>query len=173
VIKLWLLALAAAIFAPVVMAGEDPAAADPATAGAESRFARIEPGTSGIDIEDAWVRAMPPFQPNSAGYMTVVNRRDTAIAIIGASSSIARKTELHTTRMVDGLMRMEPLDGLAVAPGERSELEPGGNHLMLIGLEFRPVPGDDITVCLLLLSREQICTLAEVRKGNKEPAHNH
>ena len=75
--------------------------------------------------------------------------------------------------MVDGLMRMEPLDGFAVAPGERSELEPGGNHLMLMGLAFRPVPGDDITLCLQLLTREEICTRADVRKDGKSSAHHH
>lgn len=172
-IKLWLLALAAAISSPLLVAGQDSAAAAPDADGTESGFTRIEPGVSGIDLENAWVRAMPPFQPNSAGYLTVVNRRETAIAIIGASSSVAGKTELHTTRMVDGLMRMEKLEGLAVAPGERSELKPGGNHLMLIGLAFRPVPGDDITLCLQLLTREEICTRADVRKGGKEPAHDH
>ncbi len=177
-IKSWLPALAAALFAPTLfapalVAAEDPAAIDAETVAVQPGYTRIEPGSSGIDLVDVWVRAIPPFQPNSAGYMTVVNRRETAIAIVGASSSVARKTELHTSRMVDGLMRMEKLDGLAVAPGERSELAPGGKHIMLIGLVFRPVPGDDITLCLQLLTQEEICALAEVRRGGKEPAHNH
>lgn len=165
-IKTWLLAFIAGLLSPALWADDSPADAEP-------EFVRIEPGKSGIDLENAWVRAMPPFQPNSAGYLTIVNRRETAIAITGASSSVARKTELHTTRMVDGLMRMEKLNGLAVAPGERSELEPGGNHLMLLGLAFRPVPGDDITLCLQLLTREEICTRADVRHDGEAPAHNH
>ena len=90
---------------------------------------------------------MPPFQPNSAGYMTISNNRETAIAIVGASSNVSKKTEIHTTRQVDGLMRMEQLDGVALAPGERLELAPGGTHLMLLGLEYRPVAGDDVELC--------------------------
>jgi copper(I)-binding protein len=184
VIKLWLLALVACLLSPALAAGEgaaQPGAAQPGAAQPESdepadeapELVRIEPGKSGIDLENVWIRAMPPFQPNSAGYMTIVNRRKSAIAVVGASSSVARKTELHTTRNVGGLMRMEKLNGLAVAPGERSELAPGGNHLMLFGLAFRPVPGDDITVCLELASREEICTRADVRKSGKGSSHQH
>jgi copper(I)-binding protein len=129
--------------------------------------------TTGIEFRDAWVRATPPFQPNTAAYLTLTNHRDTAIAITGARSSAASKTELHVTKMVDGMMRMEKLGALAVAPGEEVSLAPGGKHLMLLGLAFRPVPGDDITICLQLVTEEEVCTLAEVRKsGNPEP-HDH
>ena len=127
----------------------------------------------GIVFEDVWIRAMPPFQPNSAGYMTISNNRETAIAVVGASSNVSKKTEIHTTRQVDGLMRMEQLDGVALAPGERLELAPGGTHLMLLGLEYRPVAGDDIELCLHLVTEEIICTPAEVRKSASSSAGGH
>lgn len=120
---------------------------------------------SGLVFENVWVRAMPPFFPNTAGYFTLTNNRDTAIAIVSASSNVSEETELHTTRKVEGLMRMEKLDGLAVAPGERVELSPGGTHLMLFELAYRLVPGDDVVLCLLLVTEEVVCTPAEVRKS--------
>ena len=120
-----------------------------------------------LEFENAWVRAMPPFQPNSAGYFTVTNRGDDAIAIVGASSNVAEKVELHTTREVDGLMRMKKLKGLAIAPGERVEFAPGGKHLMLFGLAFRLVPGDDVQICLQLATNEEVCTDAEVRMSGE------
>ena len=116
-----------------------------------------------LAFENVWVRAMPPFQPNSAGYLSITNPGEVAVAIVGASSNVADKVELHTTRKVDGLMRMEALDVLVVAPGERVELAPGGNHLMLLGLAFRLVPGDDVRLCFRLATKEEICTDAEVR----------
>ena len=70
-------------------------------------------------------------------------------------------------------MRMEKLEGLAIAPGEQTELAPGGNHLMLFNLAFRPVPGDDITLCLQLSTGEEICILAGVRKSSSGHAHDH
>jgi copper(I)-binding protein len=131
-----------------------------------------------VEFEDVWIRAMPPFQKNSAAYLTLINHGTVAIGIVGARSDVAKKMELHTTRMVDGLMRMEPLDGLAVAPGERVELAPGGAHLMLFDLEYRPVPGDDIEICLLLSSGDEVCAKADVRKtapekDSQEHQHHH
>lgn len=131
-----------------------------------------------LEIENAWVRALPPFQPNTAAYLSLVNRGDVAVAIVGASSNAAEKVELHTTRKVDGLMRMEQLQALAVAPGERVELAPGGMHLMLFGLAYRPVPGDDIRLCLQLVSGDEVCTVAAVRMsadlpGTTDHQHHH
>jgi copper(I)-binding protein len=125
--------------------------------------------TTSLEFDNVWVRAMPPFQPNSAGYLTLTNRGDNAIAIVSASSNVAKSVELHTTRKVDGMVRMEKLQGLAVAPGERVELVPGGKHLMLLGLAFRLVPGDDVQICLQLASGDEACTDAEVRTSGDEP----
>ena len=122
-----------------------------------------------LEFENVWVRAMPPFQPNSAAYLTLTNRGDVAVAVVGASSNVAESVELHTTREVDGMMRMEKLQGLAIAPGERVELTPGGKHLMLFGLAFRLVPGDDVQICLQLVSGDEVCTDAEVRMSGDTP----
>ena len=122
-----------------------------------------------LEIEDAWVRALPPFQPNTAAYLAVVNQGEVAVAIVGASSNVAKKVELHTTRKVDGLMRMEQLQGLAVAPGERVVLAPGGTHLMLLELTYMPAPGDDVQLCLQLAGGGEVCTTAEVRGGSDGP----
>ncbi len=126
-------------------------------------------GDVSLEFDNVWVRAMPPFQPNSAGYFTLTNRGESAVAIVSASSNVAESVEMHTTREVDGLMRMEKLQGLAVAPGERVEFTPGGKHLMLFGLAFRLVPGDDVEICLQLITDEEVCTDAEVRMDGGTP----
>jgi periplasmic copper chaperone A len=141
-------------------------------------MAAVAEQKASLEFENVWVRAMPPFQPNSAGYFTLTNRGDVAVAIVGASSNVSDSVELHTTRKVDGLMRMEKLQGLAIAPGERVELAPGGKHLMLLGLAFRLVPGDDVELCLQLVTDEEVCTAAEVRMSGsasdaKDQQHHH
>jgi copper(I)-binding protein len=154
VIKVWVAALAAGLVSSTTAAAQD----------------------AKLEFEDAWVRALPPFQPSTAAYLTLVNRGEVAIAIVGASSNVADKVELHTTRKVDGLMRMEQLEGLAVAPGERVILAPGGTHLMLLGLAYMPVPGDDVQLCLQLAAGGEVCTTAEVRAGGAAldaPDHSH
>ena len=94
--RVWMAALAAGVLAPVAAAEPDEA----------------------LELKSAWVRALPPFQPNTSAYLTLVNTGEAAVAIVGASSDVAEKVEIHRTREVDGLMRMEQLDGLALAPGD-------------------------------------------------------
>lgn len=120
--------------------------------------------TVDLRLEDAWVRAMPPSQSHTAAYLTLVNEGESAYAVVGATADVARSAEIHTTRKVDGYMRMEQLEGLAVAPGERVELAPGGTHVMLMGLPFMPEPGDIVKLCLQLHSGEQVCTEAVTRR---------
>jgi copper(I)-binding protein len=129
---------------------------------------------SDLVLENAWVRALPPSQSNTAAYLTLVNRGKTAVGIVGASADIARSVEMHTTRMIDGYMRMEQLQKLALAAGERVDFVPGGAHLMLLGLTFMPEPGDLIRLCVKLLTGEEVCTEAETHKTSPDsPAQNH
>lgn len=124
-------------------------------------------------IENAWVRALPPAQPSTAGYLTLVNNGDKTIVIVSASADVAEQVEIHTTRSADGLTRMQQLLGLDLAPGERLDLAPGGTHLMLLGLEKMPVPSDRVQLCLQLASKSEVCTLAEVRKNSGASGSQH
>ena len=119
-----------------------------------------------LDTENAWVRALPPGQPNTAAYLTLVNRGEAVVVVESASANVADKVEIHTTRSADGLVRMEQLQSLEVAPGERLALSPGGTHLMLLGLEAMPVTGDTVQLCLQLSSQSEVCTSADVRKSS-------
>ena len=110
------------------------------------------------------MRAMPPTQTHTAAYVTLVNEGESAYAVVGATADVARSAEIHTTRKVNGYMRMEQLEGLAVAPGERVELAPGGTHVMLMGVPFMPEPGDMVKLCLQLHSGDQVCTEAVTRR---------
>lgn len=126
-----------------------------------------------VRIEDAWVRALPPVKKLTAAYLSVVNDGDSAVAVVGGRADIAGSVEIHRTREVDGLMRMEPITGLAVAAGERVDLAPGGTHLMLLDLTFMPQPGDTVELCLRLAGGEEVCTEADTRKTASGEDHDH
>ncbi|MDG2045588.1 MAG: copper chaperone PCu(A)C [Halioglobus sp.] len=119
-----------------------------------------------LTIENAWVRALPPGQPNTAAYLTLVNRGGEAVVVESVSSDVADMVEIHTTRNADGLMRMAQLPSLEVASGQRLALAPGGTHLMLLGLETMPVAGDTVQLCLQFASHRDVCTSAVVRKSS-------
>jgi hypothetical protein len=119
-----------------------------------------------LALENAWVRALPPGQPNTAAYLMLVNLSEEAIVVESVSANVAERVEIHTTRSVDGLMRMEQLQRLEVGPGQRLALAPGGTHLMLLGLDAVPIVGDAVQLCFQLASHSQVCTSADVRKNS-------
>ena len=116
-------------------------------------------------LADAWVRALPPGQPNTAAYLTISNPGATAVKIIGASASLAQTVEFHIIVEVDGLQRMQQLQQLSVPAGQDLQLAPGGTHLMLLTLEHMPAPGESVQLCLQPESGEAQCTQAVTRKS--------
>ncbi len=125
-------------------------------------------------ISDAWVRAMPPTQSMTAGYLKLDNTGTRPITITGASSDASPRVEIHTTVMRDGLQRMQPVASLEVAPGESIELAPGGHHLMLREMSDMPAEGDRVELCLELDSGDRLCSEARVaRNAAQAPSHQH
>lgn len=98
--------------------------------------AESETATSEIAVEQPWSRETAPGQTTGGGYMTIRNTGGAADRLIGGSSPVAREVQIHTVDMSDGVMRMRELaDGLEIPAGQTVALEPGGYHLMLMGLE--------------------------------------
>ena len=120
--------------------------------------------------ENPWVRrapAMPGAKPgaesNAGGYVTIVNQGTSPDALVGASADVARRVELHETRNMSGMMMMEPVAKVEVAPGTRVELRPGSYHLMLIGLTRALTPGQTVTLTLRFERAGALTTRATVR----------
>ncbi|MEM6580864.1 MAG: copper chaperone PCu(A)C [Pseudomonadota bacterium] len=126
-----------------------------------------------LQVETAWVRALPPTQSNTAGYLTITNSGDESVTITGGSSEIAEAVEIHTTREVDGLLRMQELTEITVEPGETVELAPGGMHLMLLGLKRMPAEGEEVALCLDVQDAPQQCVTAKAMKRADSGHSNH
>ena len=128
---------------------------------------------SPVSLTGAWVRALPPTQPNTAGYLTISNSGTSAIEVVSAKAAIADRVEFHTIREVDGYVRMEQLATLKVAAGQSLELAPGGTHQMLLGLTAMPGEGESVRLCLTLAAGPEICADAPVRKDAGDNTHHH
>ncbi|SEA50062.1 MAG: copper chaperone PCu(A)C [Candidatus Thiothrix putei] len=87
-----------------------------------------------VQVENAFARAVPPGQPNSASFMTLVNSSDSDHSIKSAASPVATTVELHTHTNNNGVMEMRQVPQIDVPAKGRTELKPGGLHVMLIGL---------------------------------------
>ncbi len=130
---------------------------------------------SGLVLEDAWVRALPPTQANTAAYLRIDNRGTSPVQVVGASVELAGSVEIHTSATVDGYVTMQQLPTLTVNPGSSVDLSPGGKHLMLLNLERMPQAGESLQLCLMTNSGEKPCIAAPVVKGSpsNDQIHQH
>jgi len=90
----------------------------------------------GMQIGNPWTRATPKGADVAGAYMTLSNKGTAPDRLIGGSSPVAGRFEVHHMTVEDGVMRMRPVDGgLEVKHGETVELNPGSFHIMLMGLK--------------------------------------
>jgi copper(I)-binding protein len=83
-------------------------------------------------VSAAWSPATAPSVNVAAAYMKI--RSDRADVLLGATSPVADKIEMHTSSEEGGVARMRPLDNVALSPHVMYTFAPGGMHFMLIGL---------------------------------------
>ena len=102
-----------------------------------------------IGVTDAYARAVPPGQPNSAAFLGLSNRGAAGHALVGAKTTAADVVELHTHLMEGGMMKMRRVPRIEVPPGQTVSLQPGGLHLMLIGLKQPLKPENPIDLTLV------------------------
>ena len=100
-----------------------------------------------LEIVDAWIKNLPPSVPMRAGYMTIHNPGETAVTILSIRSDAFASIDIHRSVMQDGMMRMDPVTALSIAPGESLQLAPGGYHLMMQPLQATR-PGQEIEIVL-------------------------
>ncbi len=117
-----------------------------------------------VEIDGAYVRAVPPGQPNSAAFMKVNNNGTSDHALVGGSSPAAEVVELHTHTMEGGMMRMRQVEKIDLPAGESVALQPGGLHVMLIGLKQKLVPDDEIPLTLRFEDGSEVTLQAPVHK---------
>lgn len=120
--------------------------------------------SGGVDVEDPWGRPSPSAAENAAFYMTLVGGSE-ADTLTAASSDACTMTEIHETSMTDGQMSMAPVpDGIEVPADTTVMLEPGGYHVMCMGVTEALEAGDTVDVNLEFASGEEATVNAEIRE---------
>ena len=101
-----------------------------------------------IAVHDAWVRASLGQTGTSAAYMTLEASNDQGDRLVAAASPVAARAEFHTHIVDGGVARMRPVAAIEIAPGAPTVLQPGGLHIMLIGLGEKLVEGNTLPLSL-------------------------
>lgn len=141
------------------------------------------PSASPIVVEDGWVKAVDAVPPTGTpspsataspsmaagpgmGVMTAMfgvlrNTSSDAVTVTGASTPVAEHVELHeTVKTGSGAMQMQEKQGGFVIPaGGSMTLQPGGNHIMLMGLTGDLATGSEASITLQTTAGEVSVTV--------------
>ena len=142
-----------------------------------------------ISVRDAWARptaAQPKATPTgemengaamtstnsmgsgpvSAAYMVIENETSAADKLIGVSCNVADMAEIHETKQTsDGMTSMQPVQGGLQIPAQGSvTLQPGGYHIMLMGLHQNLVVGQAFSMTLKFQSGKQMTINVPVKQ---------
>ena len=94
-----------------------------------------------FSFSEMQIRATVAGMSSSAAYLKITNNGFSDDRLIAAKAVIAKRVEIHSIEMDDGVMRMRAVDGgLAIAAGDSVTLAPGGLHIMLMGLSTDLAP---------------------------------
>ncbi len=115
-----------------------------------------------LTVEDAYARESIGNAQNGAAYFSIHNRTGADDVLTGAATPVATSAELHTHQADGAVMRMRRVDTVEVPEGEDVLFEPGGNHVMLIGLKQPLKAGDIVPLTLTFENAGEIAVEVSV-----------
>ena len=115
------------------------------------------------------MRATVPGQSTSGLYMEITSR--IPARLVGAQSPLAKRVEIHTMSTEGGVMRMRSVAAIELAPDKPVAIQPGGYHLMLIGITQQIKPGDTVPVTLRLEAAGGVSITTKIEAIARAPTH--
>ncbi len=102
-----------------------------------------------LTITDPWVKTAKKGM--SAAFGTLVNNTDAEVTVVSVVSPLSPKVELHEVVDAAGKTIMRPKEGgIVIPPRGTHRLQPGGDHIMLMGVTEAVKPGAEIPFTLNL-----------------------
>lgn len=92
-------------------------------------------------VSQPWSSPTPPVATVGAVYFSLSNTGPKTDRLTAISSAIARQVEIHESRQVQGVMQMRAVAFVDCPAGATVKIEPGGIHVMLVGLTRALTPG--------------------------------
>lgn len=140
-------ALAAAVAAPLLLAGCGSSAAPELT-------------VSGAFMPQ-------PVSDMAAGFLTVENTGGAGDRLTSVTSGISDEVSIHRTE--GG--RMTEVESFDIPAEGSLDLERGGNHIMFMALKERPEEGDTVSVELHFETSDPITVDVPVKAATHNPEH--
>jgi copper(I)-binding protein len=121
---------------------------------------------SAITVTEARAFETAPTAMAGGGFLTITNDGSSDDALIAVLADFPR-VELHTTEFDGDIARMVHVGAIPVPAGESVALEPGGLHVMFMGLQGNPLTeGDEISATLVFEQAGEVpVTFAVVKRS--------
>jgi copper(I)-binding protein len=132
-----------------------------------------------LQISQPWTRATPKGAAVAGGYLKITNTGTAPDRLLGGSTALAKRFEIHEMSMDGGVMKMRELkDGLDIAPGATVELKPGSYHIMMMNLSRPLAKGERVKAVLNFekAGKAEVEFAVEAigaSAGGSEMKHNH
>lgn len=125
-----------------------------------------------LQIRHPWSRATPGGAKVGVGYMEIRNRGKQAERLLGASSPVAQRVEMHVTRREGEVVQMRQVESFAIPARQRIELHPGGGHFMLVDLARPLKKGERVPLTLRFERAGEVEIEMEVQEiGSRHSRH--
>ena len=123
-----------------------------------------------VAVTDAWARATAgnPGE-NTAIYAMIENTTgvDDTLVSVSIPSEVAERSEVHEmVQRGENMAMQEIAGGLPVPAGEGVMLEPGGYHVMVMGVAEQLNPGDQFDVVFVFAEAGEMEVSVEVKEAS-------
>jgi periplasmic copper chaperone A len=119
------------------------------------------PQPSVASASDALCRPTPNGRQMTGCYLTVTTTGDDRLLSVTTPS--ASRVEIHESKIESGMMMMTELrNGLPLPAGQAVSLQPGGNHIMLLGVTDPLTAGETVTLTLNFATAKPVEIVAPV-----------
>lgn len=108
---------------------------------------------SPVKIVSAWAR--PSNSAVGAAYLTLHNNGLKDCKLIHAECDLCQTVELHTHIHEGHIKKMRPVKEIVVPAGQTVVMQPGGLHIMLMGLKQPVHEGDTIALTLVFADQRR------------------
>lgn len=119
---------------------------------------------NGLDVQGAWARPARQGE-NGAVYFLLKNHTADTHEVLTAVSDVAKTVEIHESQLSGDVMQMRRVESVSIGPREEVIFEPGGLHIMLIGLNKDLQIGDEIEVTLQFRDFDAITVPVSVQEA--------
>lgn len=119
-----------------------------------------------VQVSAPWSMELPPNAPTAATYFVIHNTGKTPDRLLSVQTPVAENAQLHEHVHVNGLMKMQQVQSVDIAPGQDVVFAPMAYHVMLLDLKDRSklVEGQQFPLTLHFEKAGDVTVQVEVLK---------